>query len=250
MADVNGRTALVTGASRGIGRAIAVRLAAAGAYMVLHYGSGRADAEHTLDLVRKAGGDGIVVGAGLETLAGIDALAAALPDLLGGRGLDILVNNAGVGAPGTVEDTDEATFDRLFAVDVKAPFFVTQRILPQVNDGGRIINISSMVALAAHPYAAAYSAAKGALNAMTVSIAAGLGARGITVNAVAPGATATDFIGALLDDPAIRSDLEQKSVFGRIGQPEDIAGVVAFLASPEAGWVTGQVIAASGGAYL
>ncbi|MGK2908253.1 MAG: SDR family oxidoreductase [Sphingobium sp.] len=250
MGKLDGKTALVTGASRGIGRAIAMRLAADGAMILVHYGSAQGAAEETLAVIRQAGGIGMLLAADLSSLAGVDQLVAGLRTQLDGQPLDILVNNAGVGAGGTILDTEEASFDRLFAVDVKAPFFVTQRVLPLLVDHGRIINISSVVSMAAYPTTIAYAAAKAALNSMTVSLASGLGPRGITVNAVAPGATATDFLGPMLDDPAIVGILEGASVFGRLGRPEDIVGVVAFLAGPDAAWVTGQIIAASGGMHL
>ncbi|WP_336972047.1 SDR family oxidoreductase [Sphingobium aromaticiconvertens] len=250
MGRLDGKIALVTGASRGIGRAIALRLAADGARIGVHYATARGAAEETLAAIREAGGEGFALSADLSSLSGVEQLADQLRTALDDRPLDILINNAGVGASGTIADTDEASFDRLFMVDVKAPFFVTQRVLPLLADGGRIVNISSVVSMAAYPTTIAYAAAKAALNSMTVSLAAGLGPRGITVNAVAPGATATDFLGPMLDDPAVVDMLEGATVFGRLGKPEDIVGLVAFLAGPEAAWVTGQIIAASGGMHL
>ena len=250
MGRLDGKIALVTEASRGIGRAIALRLAADGARIGVHYATSRIAAEETLAAIHEAGGEGFLLSADLSSLSGIEQLANQLRIALHDQPLDILVNNAGVGASGTIVDTDEASFDRLFMIDVKAPFFLTQRTLPLLADGGRIVNISSVVSMAAYPTTIAYAAAKAALNSMTVSLAAGLGPRGITVNAVAPGATATDFLGPMLDDPAVVGMLESATVFGRLGKPEDIVGLVAFLAGPEAAWVTGQIIAASGGMHL
>lgn len=250
MGRLDGKIALVTGASRGIGRAIALRLAADGAQIAVHYATARGAAEETLAAIHEAGGKGFILAADLSSLSGVEQLADRLRTALDDRPLDILVNNAGIGAGGTIMDTDEARFDRLFAVDVKAPFFVTQRVLPLLTDGGRIINISSVVSMAAYPSTIAYAAAKAAINSMTVSLAAGLGQRGITVNAVAPGATATDFLGPRLNDPAMVDMMASAAVFGRLGQPQDIVGLVAFLAGPEAAWVTGQIIAASGGMHL
>lgn len=250
MGRLDGKIALVTGASRGIGRAIALRLAADGAQIAVHYATVRGAAEETLAAIHEAGGKGFILAADLSSLSGVEQLADQLRTALDDRPLDILVNNAGIGAGGTIMDTDEARFDRLFAVDVKAPFFVTQRVLPLLTDDGRIINISSVVSMAAYPSTIAYAAAKAAINSMTVSLAAGLGPRGITVNAVAPGATATDFLGPRLNDPAMVDMMASAAVFGRLGQPQDIVGLVAFLAGPEAAWVTGQIIAASGGMHL
>lgn len=250
MGRLDGKVALVTGASRGIGRAIALRLAADGARVGVHYALARDAAEQVVADIDAKGGEGFLLSADLSSLSGVAQLAAGLTAALGSQPFDILVNNAGIGASGTIADTDEATFDALFALDVKAPFFLTQHLLPHLSDGGRIINISSVVSIAAYPTTIAYAAAKAALNSMTVSLAAGLGPRGISVNAVAPGATATDFLGPMLDDPAIVGMLEGASAFGRLGRPQDIVGLVAFLAGPEAGWVTGQVIAASGGMHL
>lgn len=250
MGRLDGKVALVTGASRGIGRAIALRLAADGARVGVHYATAQDAAATVRAEIEAAGGEAFLLQADLSALTGIEGLVDDLRAALDGRLLDVLVNNAGIGASGTITDTDEAGFDALFALDVKAPFFLTQQLLPLLVDGGRIINISSVVSIAAYPTTMAYAAAKAALNSMTVSLAAGLGPRGISVNAVAPGATATDFLGAMLDDPAVVGMLEKASVFGRLGQPGDIAGLVAFLAGPEAGWVTGQLIAASGGMHL
>ena len=250
MDRLDGKVALVTGASRGIGRAIALRLAADGARVGVHYAKARDAATAVQAEIEAVGGEAFLLQADLSALTGIEGVVDDLRIALDGRLLDILVNNAGIGASGTIADTDESGFDALFALDVKAPFFLTQQLLPLLVDGGRIINISSVVSIAAYPTTIAYAAAKAALNSMTVSLAAGLGPRGISVNAVAPGATATDFLGAMLDDPAVVGMLEKASVFGRLGQPGDIAGLVAFLAGPEAGWVTGQLIAASGGMHL
>lgn len=248
MQGLDGKLALVTGASGGIGREIACRLAGAGATVCVHFGANREEANTTLSLLKEKGGSGFIVGADLSSNAGIAALFEQIRSQH--ATIDILVNNAGVGAGGTIDATDETTFDRIFTVDVKAPFFVTQQALQMMPDRGRIINISSMVSLAAYPSTVAYSAAKAALNAMTRSIAAGLGPRGITVNAVAPGATETNFLSGVLSNPEFMQAIKDATAFGRLGTPEDIAGVVAFLASPDAGWITGQVIAASGGMHL
>jgi 3-oxoacyl-[acyl-carrier protein] reductase len=164
-------------------------------------------------------------------------------------GLDIVVNNAGIAVYAAISDVAEKDFDEVFAVNAKAPFFILQHGLPRLRDGGRIINISSAAARIAIPMTIAYSMAKGALNVLTHTLAQELGPRGITVNSVAPGVVDTD-IAAWLADPQLRERTAAMSAFHRIGDPADIADVVAFLASPDARWVTGQTIDATGGTLL
>jgi NAD(P)-dependent dehydrogenase (short-subunit alcohol dehydrogenase family) len=253
MADkLSGRIALVTGASRGIGRAIARKLAAEGAFVLIHYGANADKARAVLAEIVAAGGSGAVVGADVTDVAAIARMFGAIDGILASRGgrLDILVNNAGIGVQGDVETTSEANFDRVFATNVKGLLFVSQRAVPRLRDGGRIINLSSMVGHNAYPGAIAYAATKAAVDSMTKSMALGLGPRGITVNAVAPGATDTDFIAFIMDDEAIVKHLKAQTALGAIGQAEDIASVVAFLASDAAGWITGERVRASGGMHL
>jgi len=246
---LEGKTALVTGASRGIGRAIALRLAKAGARIAVHYGHAEAAAQETATAITQAGGTAIIVGADLQKVAAIDAMFASL-DEQGFGSFDILVNNAGLGHGATLAETTEADFDRLFATNVKGPFFVTQSALPRLRDGGAIINISSMVSIVAYPSTIAYAASKAALNSFTKSLAADLGPRRIRVNAVAPGATETDFGGGIMHVEQFATALAGMTALGRLGQPEDIASVVEFLASPAGTWITGQIIQASGGMHL
>jgi 3-oxoacyl-[acyl-carrier protein] reductase len=252
-ASLNGKTALVTGASRGIGQAIAIALAQAGAVVGVHYAGYRDGAEETLRLIHEAGGRAFIV----QAAFGNDGAIASLVDQLqrglaetGYSGLDILVNNAGVGAMASITDTDEALLDQLLAVNVKAPFMLTRAVLPILRDGGRVINISSMVSVAAYSACIAYAMSKSAVNSFTTSLAVELGARGITVNAIAPGATNTDFIGSLRDDAPFMAAISNMTVLNRIGEPTDIASVAVFLASAAGGWMTGQVLQASGGMHL
>ena len=163
---------------------------------------------------------------------------------------DILVNNAGIGKQGTVETTSEEVFDELMAVNVKGAFFVTRAAISRLRNRGRIINLSS--ALSRHPYPrmAAYSMGKAAINHFTVILAVELGKRGITVNAIGPGLTVTDFTAHARQDPDVVQQVSAHTALGRLGEAEDIAGVAAWLASDDAGWVTGQYIEASGGAGL
>lgn len=253
MTKLEGRTALITGASRGIGRAIALRLARDGALVAVHYGSRDAQAREVVAEIEAAGGRAFALGADLRDGAAIARMFEDLDRELAARGetgLDILVNNAGIGGIGSMSETDEALFDDLFAVNVKGLFFVTKHALPRLRDGGRVINLSSMVSKNAYPGFIAYAATKAAVDSISLSLAAELGSRGITVNAIAPGATATDFIGPLADNQELMAALEAGAALKRIGQAEDIADVVAFLVSDDGRWVTGERIRASGGMHL
>lgn len=250
MNGLAGRTALVTGASRGLGRAIARRLAAEGALVAVHYGSNEAAAKQTVTEIENDGGHAFAVPADFGAPDGLDALFAGLAAGLAGRPLDILVNNAAVvGAVDTIETATPEEFDRLFAVNVRAPFFLTQRALGVMSDGGRIINISSGVTWFAVPETV-YAMTKGALNAFGRSLAQRLGARGITVNTVAPGITATEMNAWLDDDPEAARQVSSITALGRPGQPADIGDAVAFFASDDARWVTGQTVDVNGGLFL
>lgn len=248
-----GRVALVTGASRGIGRAIALRLAADGAAVAVHYNAAASKAEAVVAEIGKTGGGAFALQADLSQHDGAAALAATFTSELSQRfgtpSFDILVNNAGVGKRAAIEDISEEDFDRILQVNLKSPFFLIKSLLPHLRDGGRIINISSMGTRAAYPSMAAYAPAKAGLEALTRLLAAHVGHRGVTVNSVLPGATATDMNEAARDPVASRK-LGSTIALGRVGRPDDIASVVAFLASDEGGWVTGQHIDASGGQRL
>jgi 3-oxoacyl-[acyl-carrier protein] reductase len=253
---LSGKIALVTGASKGIGRQIAVRLAADGALVAVHYGRDSAGASRTIDEIAANGGCSFSLQADLAgSTQGLDDMFAAFDRALASRTgqcrFDILINNAGHLVPFPIESTSPADFDALFAVNVRAPFYVTQKALPRLRDGGRIINISSGVARIATPQAIAYAMTKGALNVFSKTLAQHLGPRQITVNSVAPGLTATDELLKMVGDD--RTFLEAgaaQSALGRLGRPADIADVVAFIASEEARWITGQVVDATGGAAL
>jgi len=246
------RIALVTGASRGIGRAIAVRLAQDGAVVGIHYRAERDKAQQALDEIRAAGGDGFLVAADLAAADGATQLADALIAELRVRRdppvLDILVNNAGIDDRKTIEQVTEAEFDRMLQVNFKSPFFLIQKLLPVLADGGRIINISSMAARLSFPTMPVYASTKAALSTLSRILAVHLGPRGITVNAVLPGATSTDL--NPLSDPQRAAAVRDSVALGRIAGPEDIAPIVAFLASKDGGWITGETIEASGGQRL
>jgi 3-oxoacyl-[acyl-carrier protein] reductase len=244
---LTGRTALVTGGSRGIGRAVARRLAAEGARVAVHYGRDAAAAADTVRTIEEAGGTAFAIGAELGVPGDADALWTAFDRHA--EGLDVLVNNAGVLDTGTIHEVTEESYDRIFAVNAKAPFFLVQKGLDRLRDGGRIVNVSSGVTRVAFPSMVAYAAAKGAVEVLTRTLAKTLGDRGITVNAVSPGTVETD-LHPWLADPAARAGAAAYSVFDRVGRPEDIADVVAFLASADARCVTGQNVDASGGSGL
>lgn len=249
MAGLTGKTALVTGASRGIGRAIAERLAADGALVAVHYGTNESAAQETVAAIRKAGGRAFPVRAELGVDGDVDTLFAGLEAGLDGRPLDILVNNAAIQAyNATVEKATREDFDRVFAVNVRAPLFIVQRALTLMPDGGRIINISSGVTWFATPEVV-YSMTKGAINVLSRSLAHTLGTRSITVNTVSPGITETD-MNAWLNEGESARRVADMTALGRHGQPADIADAVAFFASEDGRWVTGQTLEVNGGLFL
>lgn len=254
MKILEGKVALVTGASRGIGRGIALRLAREGAFVAVHYGQRRNEAEAVVRQIGQSGGNACAIGAGLSTLGGIERLFTALDEAIrehtGGSGFDILVNNAGIGQILSLEETTEASFGEVMKINVEAPLFVTQQALPRLKDGGRIINVSSFVTRVASPSVFAYSMSKGAIDTFTLLLAKQLGSRKITVNAIQPGIINTEMNAGTLQDPNGQKNAAGLSVFNRWGEPDDIADVAAFLASPDSRWVTGQLIDASGGSHL
>lgn len=243
---LTGKTALVTGGSRGIGRGIAERLGRDGARVAVHYGSNETAAKETVMAIEAAGGSAFAFGAELGVPGDAEALWAEFDRHA--DGLDILVNNAGIGLYGHVGEVQEADYDRVFAVNVKAPFFVIQKGLDRLRDGGRIINISSGVTRIAFPVTIGYSMTKGALDVLTHTLAQELGPRGITVNAVAPGIIETEMMDGIPEKQ--RAEMAGYSAFGRIGRPADVADIVTFVASDDARWITGQLIDATGGSAL
>ncbi|WP_405905132.1 SDR family oxidoreductase [Streptomyces sp. NBC_00828] len=250
MADLIGRTALVTGASRGIGQAIAVRLAAKGAVVVVHFGTDEDGAKATVDEIERSGGTALTVGAELGVDDDVETLFAGVEAGLAGRPLDILVNNAATAPAGPLGATTRKEFDHLFAVNARAPYFIIQRALPLFRDGGRIITISSVATRMANPTQTSFAMTKGAVETMSMTLANELGVRGITVNAVAPGATRTATNGSAFEAPGLAEFIAGSTALDRLGGPDDVAEVVAFLASDAARWITGQVIDASGGLFL
>ncbi|MFB9709523.1 SDR family oxidoreductase [Streptosporangium sandarakinum] len=243
------RTALVTGASRGIGRAIALRLGRDGVRVAVHYGRDEVAAKETVEAITGAGGRAFAVRAELGVPGDVDTLFAALePEI---DGLDILVNNAGVNASASIEELTPELYDRVYAVNVKAPLFIIQRALPLMRDGGRIVNITSGVTRIALPGTIAYTGTKGAIEVMGRTLAKQLGPRGITVNSVAPGFVDTDINADWLrGNPEAQAYAAGFAALGRVGTPEDVADVVAFVTSADARWVTGTTLDATGGSAL
>jgi 3-oxoacyl-[acyl-carrier protein] reductase len=247
---LTGKTALVTGGSRGIGRAIAERLAREGARVGVHYTANADAAKETVASIEAAGGSAFAIRAELGVPGDVEALWSAFD--AHADGLDILVNNAGIADMGGIADTSPEMFDRVFAVNTRAPFFIAKLGLGRLRDGGRIVNISTSYTLGnTEPQLIAYSMSKAGIDVFTTTLAKELGPRGITVNAVNPGAIDTDLNAWWLrSDRAARDATAARSPLARVGVPDDVAGVVAFLASDDAGWVTGQKLDATGGALL
>lgn len=244
------KTALVTGASRGIGRAIAKRLAADGAHVFIHFNQSSNSAEALVGEIEQAGGSAETIAANLEDVQSVDRLVADVKSRLGKRKLDILVNNAAIAELVPFSDTDAETLDRQLAVNVRAPFQLTSGLVDSLAEGGRVLFTSSVVAKSYFPGAPAYAITKGAIDTLTRHLAGELGERGIRVNAIAPGAIDTDMAADFLGTEESREWVKWTQALKRIGQPEDIAGVAGFLAGPDSAWVTGQVIDTSGGSKL
>jgi 3-oxoacyl-[acyl-carrier protein] reductase len=243
---LEGKVALVTGSSRGIGRAIAERLARDGATVVINYAKSSAAAEQAVLAIEASGGRAVAIQADISRVPEVRRLYAEIKQKLGR--LDIVVNNAGILPPAIpVADETEQTFDAVFGL-LKGTYFSMQEAARMVADGGRIINISSSTTRGWSPGYSIYAGSKSAIEQFTRSLSRELGPRGITVNAVIPGLTDTDMISDY--PPAVREAVARNTTLGRLGQPQDIADVVAFVASDDARWITGQLVIANGGSNL
>jgi 3-oxoacyl-[acyl-carrier protein] reductase len=242
--DLEGKVAIVTGASRGIGRAVATRLAKDGFAVVVNYAGNRAEAEAAVGEIEEGGGRAVAVQADVSDAAAVTRLFDEAEKEFGG--VDILVNAAGVMRTVPIAETDDATYDRTFSVNTKGTFNTLRQAAKRLRDGGRVVNVSTSVLGLALPGYGAYVASKAAVEALTRVFANELRGRGVSVNAVAPGPTATALFlegkpQEVIDRMAKLPPLE------RLGQPEDTAAVVAFLVGPEGGWVNGQTVRVNGG---
>ncbi len=241
---LDSKVALVTGASRGIGRAIAMRLGKDGAAVVVNYSGNHEAANETVSAIKAASGLAVAIQGDVGKVGDIQRLFDSTFEHFGR--LDFLVNNAGVFFTKPVADVTEEEFDRIFAVNVKGTFFACQQAAKRIADGGRIINFSSSTTAMMLPTYGAYVATKGAVEQLSHVLAKELGSRGITVNVVSPGPTDTELFGQGKTDQD-KQRFAQMAALGRLGQPKDIADVVALLVSDDASWITGQNIRANGG---
>jgi 3-oxoacyl-[acyl-carrier protein] reductase len=255
MSTLQDKTVLVTGASRGIGRATAAALAGAGANVLIHYGRSAQDAESLLSEIQAKGGRAKAISADLGTPSGAALLAKQVRSIVGDR-LDVLVLNAGISKAARIADHTIEDFDNLFATNVRSPFFLVQQLLPILGDGSNILLISSAVARTVvgkpgleNPSILAYASTKGAIETLVKHWAAILGPSGIRVNAVAPGVIDTDMSNFTKTEAGREVTLGMQAL-KRIGKPEDIADVISFLVSDGARWITGASIPVDGGSKL
>jgi 3-oxoacyl-[acyl-carrier protein] reductase len=248
------RVAVVTGSSRGLGAATAKRLASDGFFVVVNYMRSRRDGEEVLRDIEDAAGKGALVQGDVATLDGIRTFFEGVDAALKAAGLpaliDVLVANAGVAVSKPFTEMTEADFDSVFDTNVKGVFFLIQKALPRIRDGGRIVTLSSGLSRYSNPLYTAYSATKGAVDVMTRVLAQDLGSRGITVNAIAPGAVDTDLTAGWIRSEAARTQLVARQALKRVAAAPEIADAISFLAGPDSRWITGQRIEASGGASL
>ena len=246
MADLTGKVAIVTGSSRGIGRGIAERLGRDGASVVINYSGSEQEATEVVKAIEATGGESVAIQASLSNVEEIRRLFAETLQHFGQ--LDILVNNAGTGVVGAIADVTEADYDKVFNLNVRGVLFALQEAAKHMKDGGRIVNISSTTTIHPEPGMAIYAASKAAIKLFTEVMAREVGDRNITVNTVMPGPTIPGMFGNM--PPDVQQQAAASSPFNRVGTPQDIADVVAFLVSEEARWLTGQDLCANGGAKM
>jgi NAD(P)-dependent dehydrogenase (short-subunit alcohol dehydrogenase family) len=249
------KIALVTGGSRGLGKSMSLHIAAKGSDVVLTYNSKKSDAEDVVEQIEKTGRKAAALALDVSDTESFDGFVEKLKEVLQARweraDFDFLVNNAGIGIYSPFAETSEKQFDELMKIQLKGPFFLTQKLLPFIKDGGRIVNISTGLARFTLPGYAAYAAMKGGIEVLTRYMAKELGTRKITVNVVAPGAIETDFAGgAVRDNKDVNQFIASETALGRVGLPDDIGGTVASLLADDNLWINGQRIEASGGMFL
>jgi len=248
MTSLAGKTALVTGGSRGIGRASALALGRAGAYVLVHYANEKEAAQSVAAEIRAGGGRAEIIGVDLVAADGPHRLAREVRRYITEQ-LDVLVANAGVAKSGAIEDFTVEDFDRLYAVNMRAPYFLVQQLLPVLGEGSSIVFVSSLAAKSSVGELSAYASTKGAIDTMVTHLASALGRRGIRVNAVAPGIVATDMSGFTKTDDGRDFTLSIQSL-KRVAQPDDVGDVVTFLASSQSRWITGDTVRVDGGSKL
>ena len=249
------KIALITGASRGLGKSAALHLAAQGVDIIGTYHSKADEAQAVVEQIEQLGGRAAMLQLDVSQSASfgdfVSRVGDVLKDVFAQDHFNFLINNAGIGVHASYAETTEAQFDQLVAIQFKGPFFLTQKLLPLISDGGRIVNISSGLARFSLPGYAAYASMKGAMEVLTRYQAKELGVRGITVNILAPGAIETDFGGgAVRDNAALNSMVANNTALGRAGLPDDIGGAISTLLADGSNWITGQRIEASGGMFL
>ncbi|MFN2746757.1 MULTISPECIES: SDR family oxidoreductase [Bacillus] len=244
MHDLKGKTAIVTGASRGIGRAIATQLGDLGAKVAVNYSSSRQKAEEVVNEIQQAGGEAAAIQADLSTVAGVESLFAKTKEAFGK--IDILINNAGMSIYKPIQDVTEEDFDQQFNLNVKGTYFACKQAMKDMEANGRIINFSTSVIGQMFPTYSVYAGTKGAVEQFTRQLAKEFAAKQITINAVAPGPVDTELFTAGKSEQQIEG-LKKSTALGRIGEPEDIANVIEFLVSEQSQWITGQTIRVNGG---
>ncbi|HEY0122837.1 MAG TPA: SDR family oxidoreductase [Rhizobium sp.] len=249
------KIAIITGGSRGLGRNTAIHLARCAVDSIITYNSNKAEADSAVAEIEALGQKAVALRLDAGDVASFDAFIAevgqALRQSWGRDRFDFLVNNAGTSYHAAFTETTEAEFDKLYNVHFKGVYFLTQKLLPLIQDGGRIVNISSGLARFSNPGSSAYAAMKGAVEVLTRYLAKELGTRGIAVNTVAPGAIATDFSGGMVrDNPEVNKLVASMTALGRVGLPDDIGPMIASLLSEDNRWINGQRIEVSGGMML
>ncbi|MFT8317686.1 MAG: SDR family oxidoreductase [Sporolactobacillus sp.] len=254
MTELNAKIAIVTGGSRGMGRNTVLSLAKRGVDSIFTYKSNREEAEKVVSMARETGRKAIALQLDTGSVSTFDSFVQSVGNALNELGVqrfDYLVNNAGISHHNSIEKTTEEELDNLYEVHFKGVFFLTQKLLPLINDGGRIVNISTGLTRFAVPGSGPYASMKGAIEVLTRYMAKELGSRGITANVVAPGAIATDFSGGVVrDNPEVSKQIAKMTVLGRVGQADDVGPMIASILSDENRWVTAQRIEVSGGMFL